>query len=1274
MNKVGLRGERLKAISKEALIMEKGAEDEILSKRNFQKDSSINFDNFIIESSFEEKNTEDSTQAESIEVDEAVGEVAEIFSRGDQPDRIKRDGTVETPPEKDSVTEYATEGEKRLHYGLMISMIVVWSAIGTIVGTSPIFSHTISAIGLFLMAGFGMWLGKIWIPRKSMHLLGVTWVIISMKILYGLAISMYAWDWVSSTELGASLLGLVILNIAIAQYHDEDAIATQATLVLLAIGSAAGGPYGEEGVAIMIGLGTLLFHGLAYFRTSGNLASLGIATSYLWIGLHAISSDWVLFGIEITPFNDELLLFLLMFGVTGINAVTATKFAKAENWFSSGFKAMGLGKPGLWSVSVGLGMIGALLAIASNRLETGYALAQLILLLSAFTPSYLVVRGEDWQKLQRYALWPAPILLAVLILMVRGIIDSPFSEPWSIYAVFSAAITTIAILNHQHAVSDHVLWIGSIVIVILLTLLIPAEKESMARILLVCQAFVWIGLGLLAIQRDSPSLAGTATLVPWVWMIFFASNLEGRLISVEILPMNFSEFDISIYLVLLILIQIPLNFKLGDSGVNLAGRLVGMSELSARMRDSGMMRLWNISFITIILSMLFITNPGVVPAYGMISVMGLILIYHSLAMRMEMHQGTPRTILVSWAIAALVLQWRFGFGAFWIALFGVSSVLVVSWTEVNAKRLEEGEKISHQAIMPGNLITITLGFIAVMLMIIGLNEPLNNTLSYSGKFPNDVSNLRFAGLAAVSTVFGLYLPRASSLEKLLPSAIASIAVLVTVGLAAVSLEDNMTLYLAGFSFVITGAWLAAQGEIRSRMKQVSQRDERLDKYLVRQELKSQAEKTSEKSSIKMVDAELLQLSELQQKRSKRRSSSGDYDLVVGDIHHKPTIVVSFIIVTILIGIFFAWTSGESLPAISIASFISVLFIGIARWRADQVNLQLPDIMGIESPVAITMVGLTLIQIAGRLGDSNVALEYQWEILVLLGALVILGGISLLGRKDLGLRIPSVLEGIVLLLLASRILTSLMGVDRIQLSPTFSDELSWVLPVISLEVFLIGAVLLFEWVESERIKRDLGDHRGAIGRLVWAVMAISISFGIAGILAAIFAMKNSLKWIQPAVPVGLAIFLPISWNALGGWIGLFEETTALFMIGIGLCGLASAVVCLMNKNQVWISSGLWVGHLLVPSGAFGYYEQTSVLMMVMILAVSTTSWLIGVITLRRGWRIFGAIDLILAWIVAGILMLSGATSLMLLVMLLATAVLLGLVTWLGQRFEDELANN
>jgi len=539
--------------------------------------------------------------------------------------------------------------------------------------------------------------------------------------------------------------------------------------------------------------------------------------------------------------------------------------------------------------------------------------------------------------------------------------------------------------------------------------------------------------------------------------------------------------------------------------------------------------------------------------------------------------------------------------------------------------------------------------------------------------PNDTTNLRLAAIASIMTVGGLYLPRAATLEKLLPSAIASIAVLVTVGLAAISLGDSLTLGLAGISFVLTGAWLAAQGEIRSRLNQVTQRDQRIEKYLDRtSQNENEVADSESQSNIRMIDAELLQLAEKQEKRSRRRSSAGEYDLIVGDIHHKPTIVISFISITLLIGIYFSWISGESLLAITMASFISILFIGIARWRAEQVNLQLPDIMGIESPVAVTMAGLTLIQIAGRLGDSNVQLEQQWELLVLLGSLILLAVISLVGRKDLGLRIPSALEGIVLLMLSSRLLTSLMGVDTIQLIPTFSNENSWIIPVWSLEAFLVLAVVLFEWVESERIKRELGDHRGAAGRFAWAVMIISISFGIAGIIAGVFALKNAIKWIQPAVPLGVGLFLPISWNALGNWIGVLDETTAIFSILIGIAGLVTAISCTVVKNEVWIPTGLWLGHLLIPAGAFSQYEHTTVLMMVAVLAVSTTSWLIGVITLRRAWRVFGALDLLLAWIIAGILILAGATELMILIMLLATAVLLGLVTWLGQKFEQEIA--
>ena len=186
------------------------------------------------------------------------------------------------------------------------------------------------------------------------------------------------------------------------------------------------------------------------------------------------------------------------------------------------------------------------------------------------------------------------------------------------------------------------------------------------------------------------------------------------------------------------------------------------------------------------------------------------------------------------------------------------------------------------------------------------------------------------------------------------------------------------------------------------------------------------------------------------------------------------------------------------------------------------------------------------------------------------------------------------------------------------------------------------------------------------------MAIIISFGIAGFIAAIFAVKNSLKWVQPAVPLIVAIFMPISWNALGNWIDIISNTTGLFMISLGFVGLILAVYTTKVERQIWLSSCLWIGQIMVPSGAFAIYESTSELMMVLLILVSTTSWIIGVITLRRAWRIIGALDLVLAWLIASVLIISGTPGIMLLAMLMATAVLLGLVTWLGQKYEEEIS--
>ena len=382
----------------------------------------------------------------------------------------------------DSTTQMAVHGEQTIGKGLAVAMVVVWTAIGALVGT--VLPPVLGGLGLLTMAMVGLWLGERWIRRDAMHLLGITWVIISMKLLYGLALDAWRWGWLEglgvpeSQVLGGLMLALVGVNVALAFRHDEDAIAAQSALVLFAVGSSAGAVYGEVGIAVLIVLAMALMHGLALIRSSGNLASLGISMSYLWVGVHALSNDWTVFSLTLLPVENDLTLFLLLSVVTAANASMAAAFVHHENWLSQAVHAVGLGKPGLWAVSVSLGMVGALMTIAAHRTETGYALAQLMLLTLAFTSSYLVVRGVPWTKLMPFVLAPMPFLIAGLALLNAGVLTLTFPLELSEYSMFALATTGLCIgvlLTHQANVSDHVLWMGGLVIVLLLTLLIPAE-------------------------------------------------------------------------------------------------------------------------------------------------------------------------------------------------------------------------------------------------------------------------------------------------------------------------------------------------------------------------------------------------------------------------------------------------------------------------------------------------------------------------------------------------------------------------------------------------------------------------------------------------------------------------------------------------------------------------------------------------------------------------------------------------------------------------------
>tara|TARA_B100000767_G_scaffold106128_1_gene101916 strand:+ start:4914 stop:8825 length:3912 start_codon:yes stop_codon:yes gene_type:complete len=1284
--------------------------DDVVRKRDFQRAQGVDIHSFMVKQ--EPEDTPEITQTPSPEPEDiAVGEITSLFSSGKEerhnPGSVQSDGTVLQEPEMDSVTDLAVHGEKRLGFGLLVAMVLTWSAIGAIVGT--VLPEIPSGLGLLAMGLFGLYLGERWIPNPNMRLLGVTWVIISMKLFYGLAIDAWHWGWFDGLSFGANemfgttLIGIVSLNIFLAQRHNEDAIAAQATLILLLVGSATGAYYGEIGVAVMIGLGTLLMHGLAIYRQSGNLASLGIASSYLWVGIHALSNDWAFFGLEIVPFEDGLLLFLLMTCVTATNAIIAAKFVRAENWFSKAFEAMGLGKPALWSVSVSLGMIGALLAITAHRLETGYALAQLMLLISAFSGSYLVVRGIDVRKLAPYIIFPAPFLLIGLSLYTSGALG--ITLPWnldgySLYAVFTAMFTVVALLRNQTAVSDHVLWLGGLAIVLLLTLLIPSgDSNNGSRILLITQGVVWIGLSGLAVYRSSPSIAGTAVLGPWVWLLLFATDADARLISADFIPISINEFDLFLWMSLLVVQQIWVNLRHGEVGLNLAARLVGLSEVGARLRDSGLAKLWNLSFLFSVVVTWAIVRPNALPMYGVVIILGSLLIGHSLMVYFERHLGKPQTLMSFWGIFALLLSWTYGQSSFWALSLVISSAILLKSSDRRRAGGATESELERFETLPGQLLTMMMGFLTAFFIMIALDPlttvPLTGTEHMLDKEMN-LLVLMLIGLVALV----LYLLRAATLEKLLPPAVTAVALIISMALAGRSIAVEVVVLASIIAFVGSGAYLAVQGEFRSGIRALTKKENRIQRLKDKQEriqtfLESSGMEDSEvlqlggtqegeettstpTSNLRLIDTELLTLVEKQRKRQRRSGSSGDMDLYVGDIHHQPTIVLLFLSTTILATSYLSFVSGNTLLALSFSVMISILFVGLSRIRANQIGLRLPDIMGIEAPIALGMLGLVLVHVAGRASNSVVELGDATHLLVFFGGLVMLGGIGLLGRNDLGLRIPNALEGVIYLAAIDRVLCVVIGGEvpiPFDIDPfiTTLSTLSWTAPLIIIEALLLTAVFGFDWVESKRIQHDMSDHRGAGGRSAWLLFIALLSFGPATFAVIIQSARRGVWWTQPAVVLAAWLMLPMAYLASSAWLSDIISLPSVGFIAscLGFLSILFAAWVVQQRQGLWLPAALWAMHILLIGSAFGY--SNLLFAVLFILLCSTASWVSGVLTLRKAWRVVGALDLVLSWIIAGIVIVQGASVEILLAILIASAALLGLVTYLTQTHEGEMAN-
>ena len=1232
--------------------------DRVIRERKFKLPSGFSIENLNLPS----EEGPDDIITNSGEGDEAIGEFFEPFSGPDKrsPGLVGKDGGVEKPPERDFVSQIAEHGEERVNWILMVSMVVVYSAISIQIGR--IFDWTIGALLLIFLASIGFALGEMWVPREKMKLLGVTWIIISMKVLYGLAIELRSWDLITSDlSLGVVLLLLVGVNVVIAYRHDQDAIAAQSTLVLLAIGSTAGTEFGEVGVAGMILVATAILHGIALNRDSGNLASLGIASSNLWIGMHAITAQFSVGPVEVIPIKGELLLFLLLMSVTAMNAYMATKFARKINWFSQGFETLGLGKPGLWGVSISLGMVGALLAVASNRENLGYALGMVTFLGGAFGASYLVVRGVEARRVYLPLSFTASILTLILLngYDFNGILG--FSE-YHIFTIVGASVTVAIILRDQSSVTDRVLWIGSVAILGILVLLVPTGSPSEGdggALLLGILSVLHIGTAYLAISRQSPSLSGVTVLLPWSWILI--AKLTEESVRTLMIANEITDYEgviflrtspLVIYLVLSSVLMFIVNSRIEKTGVNLASGFLGITEISATIRDSGLLNLWSIGLWLPMLTIVLLAEFGGFTTVSLVVILAMLSGLHVSSFIMGLRDGNEQLIMSVLALSFLVIQWRHGLN---------EPIMLLMCTTV-ASILYFGEES-----------TFSLGmvFVSIPILIFGTGRNSSDLKTpewfyemTEGGVLDAIPEAEIFAIFSAVLMLGVFLPRAGSMESLLKPSISSLAMIIVVFFVTMD-SSNILRLTSAVMFGSTSIWLISKGELRSELRTIAKRDS-----IVRSI--SDASSVAD-GSFDSYRPKFAQMEELRKNKRELAEANDDLELLSSEITHTP-VVGLIVLAIVIIGSALSVSFGSGPLVLIFSGLFCSIVILLIRNRTRGLELELPHFLGMEMPIALTILGICMIIVCGHVFPPSASPFELLDVAVGSVLILVLLMISLLHQSNLLNRIFIAIDWFVFPLLLARVVAVALGgalPPPLSVDPFDGSRLDWTFPSLLLESILVLCVLVGYWADDKRVILGSTDKSSGIVIGSRSLAIVMLSFGPAGLLAASSAFIRSIRNSQPS---GIGFALPalvLAYFSLAVWNDPMLDRFGEVVLIAGALSIASSALTVPLNLQKWTFTLAIDGHILVVSGAVLLGMVGDFELPLLLIFMSTTVWIVGILQLRKVLRIWGLIDLILALLCSFVFASRGLDQYDIMLGLTAIALELGLVAWLGSSNQEEL---
>tara|TARA_X000000368_G_scaffold154134_1_gene121482 strand:+ start:27 stop:3689 length:3663 start_codon:yes stop_codon:yes gene_type:complete len=1199
-------------------------EDSIIRNRNFMLEGVLE-----LAADIDSSTQDDDSSEREADIDEAFGTIPEAFVPSEDINGAN------SGPE----TVFLRQSERKISWAMMSMMVVVYSAMSLLIGL--VLDPLVAIPLLFLLASFGLFLGERWIGKSELNLLGVTWVIISMKILYGTALELNRWEMGALLPLGLSEVGialciLVIFNVLLAYRHNSDAIAAQATLVLLAIGSTAGSVAGEDGVIVMILVAVLLLHGLAVHRSSGNLASLGIAASNLWVGMHAITDGFEIGSLTVVSLDHPLKLFMAMVVVNGTNAMVATRFSSSPNWFSSALEHSGIAKPGLWGISVMLSMIGALMVVGSVRENLAFASAIILLLAISYFSSYLVVRGSS----KRSVWMMSSISLSLLIATLLGIEDGVFTSSLDPYWAFSAggAVALVGMLVvHQGKVSNTVLWTGSIGISVLLLVLIPLDgsiEHGLAWVLLIFGVMHSAG-GWLAIKRGSASLAGVAALTPWIWPpvlvvidevgVTFSSAREMGGAADGTLEIGGGIFVA--YLAISLILSVFVCSRFGGSSLNISSGIIGTSEISASIKQSGTLDLWNLALWIPVSSTALLLLSGQLTSLEAPLILMVISIGHAWFSSIDIRPDSSMSIPIFIGLGGVLLQW-IGADASVLILVIAAGVLVPlalsSW--------EPGKDWIGLCVQSG----------PVLLLMPGAS--LGSYEASVEWIPDPIICALVVGMATAAV--GMF--RTGVQNSILP--VATVVMVHSSMLCVLTVLDGRVegIAVATVVFGMSSIWFVTRGEILRELKAIAERDRR------REEVLSMGSSTSEQD----VHRPIVEV-------HKNAGASGQS--YVDEVRHFPMIAIGVIGIVCVSLVLASFILGpRPILVLSAGSFL-VIIVALEGARIRRIGIGMANTLGSDATHAVAVIGIGSAIVFGHTNPSS-SVKDLTDLGVAIPVILLLGIATFAnGRKGL-LERRSVIDWIVYPLTAIRVagfviigsLPAPLSVD-----PLEGGLLEWVYPFMLLEFVLILAIILDVLVDVQSKKRnsDVGVRSG-FREVIFVFSVILLSWGPAGILAVMRGLYSSVKGRRTREAGAIALLLPVSIVSLEPSLSFISSVVSSLIVGELLVFMLILFAGMFANIERWVAPSVQNAHILLLIVSLTILRlEVGVILLVL---VSSVVWSYGILRLRRGLRVLGLVDLAIASFGGVMLWLSDMSAAWLLILTTSVSIELAIILWLSQR--------